>query len=532
MRKEHEVDYVIVGAGTAGCVLASRLSEDPNCNVALLEAGGEGRHPFVRMPGGVMFLMSKGKYDWGYSSDPDPTRHDRVDYWLRGKLLGGSSAINGMVYVRGHPGDYDDWQGAGASGWSYADVLPFFRKIETTTCGETDYRGRSGPMSVAEAWCKKDLTETFITACEEVGIGRNADYNGRDQEGVALTQANQRKGRRHSAADAYLKPAKARHNLQVHTSACVRRIVFDGKRAVGVEYSDAQGVRTIRCRKEVLLAAGAINTPQILMLSGVGDPGELARHGIRVQHESPGVGRNLLEHPCLSFQKPVLVPSLNAELKVHRMALNALRWLLSGSGPVASAGSQAVAFIKSDPALSRPDLQLMYGTLSYGFDSGALGVGNTNGVTLNVNVSYPFSRGAVRLRSADPAQGPSIQPRLLDDPRDLDLLIRGAEIVHRIFSTSAFRKILAHPGVDLPADRAAMIDFVRQHCGLCYHPAGTCRMGSDDTAVVDPELKVHGLSGLRVVDASVFPSMISGNTNAAVLMVAEKAADIIMKSQL
>ncbi|MET0984008.1 MAG: GMC family oxidoreductase N-terminal domain-containing protein, partial [Steroidobacteraceae bacterium] len=443
--KTQPFDYVIVGGGAAGCVLADRLSSDGTASVLLLEAGASHRHPFIDVPAASIYALSMPRFDWGYRTEADPSRDGRTEHWPRGRLLGGSSSTNGMVFVRGDPTDYDGWAAAGAAGWSYADLLPLFRRMESTDIGEDSLRGRSGPLGVQHTWRTPGLTEVFVAACEELQIPFNPDYNSTHQEGVAFVQASQRRGSRHSSARAYLDRARRRKNLTVVTHAHATRIQWEGRRAVGVEYLRKDAAVLAPAAREVILCAGAINSPQLLMLSGVGKAADLRRHGIDIVHDLPAVGGNLMDHPNIALSREVNVRTLNSEAGPIKVALNGLRWLFSGSGPASSAGVHGIAFLRSRPQETRADVQLQFIPTMLVFREGVVRVADHDGVTITANVSRPYSRGSIQLRSSDPLAPPHIQPHLFGDERDLQTLMRGAQSIEKIFATKAFKQIASEP---------------------------------------------------------------------------------------
>jgi choline dehydrogenase len=529
--KEEVFDYIVVGAGAAGSVMASRLCEDAARTVLVLEAGAGDGHPFLRIPAAVMRALATPRFDWGYQSEPDPTRQARTERWPRGKVLGGSASINGMVFVRGQAIDYDDWARGGASGWSYAELLPFFRRMEATSVGEDDVRGRDGPVSVVEAWAAPGLTERFIDACADLQIPRNPDYNGHRQEGAGLAQANLRHGARDSSARAYLIPALRRPNLAVRTRAHVGRLVLEGRRVVGVEYHQGGRARIARCRRDVVLCAGAIASPQLLMLSGVGPPQTLRRLGIPVVHDLAGVGENLMDHPAFSLTRGVRLRSLNQEATPVRQAVNGARWLLTRKGPATAIAAQAVAFVRTRADLDHPDVQLHFASLAYTFADGKVGLERGGGITVSANVSRPRSRGRVTLKSASFRDPPAIHPAMFAEVADLETLARGVRVVERIFDTARFRQITVDRPYPSWASERDLHDALRAEANVIYHPAGTCRMGAGPDAVVDARLRGQGLAGLRIADTSVFPSMVSGNTNAAAMVVAERGSDLIKEDE-
>ncbi|MBI3525602.1 MAG: choline dehydrogenase [Betaproteobacteria bacterium] len=531
-----EFDYLIVGGGSAGCVLASRLSEDSNITVCLIEAGGDGQDFLIRMPAGIVAMLP-GKpmkiNNWALETTPQAGFMGRRGYQPRGKALGGSSAINAMLYVRGNAKDYDEWADMGCTGWSFNDVLPYFKKSEANERGENSLRGDHGPLHVSNQKSPRPISEAFVRACGENGIARNDDYNGPSQAGAFLYQVTQfhdkaRNGQRCSAAAAYLHPVLARNNLTVLTSAHARRILFEGKKATGVEYQRHGQIQQVHARREVLLSGGAFHSPQLLMLSGIGPRGELARHGIPVVHELPGVGQNLQDH--LDF----ILSYSSKDTDMFGIGPGALikqigeyrQWRRDGAGLLATPFAEGGAFVRSDATVDRPDLQLHF-VISI-VDNHARKLHLGHGFSCHVCVLRPHSRGEVFLESADPLAAPGIDPKYLSDQRDLKLLLRGAKLTHRILESPALaayrHKEIYTAGVKTDAEWEA---HIRSRADTIYHPVGTCKMGVDELAVVDPALRVRGVEGLRVIDASIFPTLMGGNTNAPTMMVAEKAADMI-----
>jgi choline dehydrogenase-like flavoprotein len=516
-------DYVIVGAGSAGCVLANRLTEDPAVRVILIEAGGRDRHPNIKIPAAFANQFHT-RLDWDFHTEPEPHCDGRSLFIPRGKSLGGSSSMNAMLYVRGRPLDYDLWEGEGAAGWGWDEVRPYFLKAEHNERGASEHHAVGGPLNVADERSPRPLTRRFLEAAERVGIPRVSDYNGPEQDGASLVQVTQRNGRRWSAADAYLRPASKRPNLEVRTGAHVLRVELDGDRAAGVALRDRRGrEEVVRAEREVLLSAGAIGSPQLLMLSGIGPADHLRAVGVDVAVDSPAVGGNLQDHPyVVCVWESQVAESLYGADRPKSM----LEWLLRRSGPLTSSVAEAFAFVRSRPGLPAADLQYHFAP-AYFVDNGAEEF-DGHAFTMGPVLVSPKSRGEIRLASSDPTAKPRILTNTLAEPEDLAALVTGVELAREIAAAeplAAARGREIYPGEGVRHD-GDVEDFVRRRVELLYHPSGTCRMGGDD-AVLDPELRVRGVEGLRVIDASVFPVVPGGNTNAPTMMVAERAADLL-----
>lgn len=530
-------DYVIVGGGSAGSALAARLSEDSSVRVCLLEAGGEGRDLLIRAPLGIAAMLpGRPKINnWAFETVPQPGLNGRRGYQPRGKALGGSSAINAMIYMRGHPSDYDDWAKAGAKGWAWNDVLPYFRKAEKNRRGKDKLHGDDGPLEVAEQRTPRPISRAFVEACAQTQIRRNDDFNGPQQEGAGLFQVTQfwregREGERCSAAAAYLHPVMNRPNLAVVTKAQATGISFAGKRATAVRYSVAGKMRIAEAAREIVLCGGAFGSPHLLLVSGVGPAAELKALGIEVVHDLPGVGKNLQDHIdfILGFKTADTDGLGISAVGTFKLIREMARWRRDGSGLVASPGAESGAFLKSDPSLERPDLQLHFVPALIDDHSRKLHLGH--GYSCHVCVLRPHSRGEVRLASRDPFQPPAIDPKFLSDERDMATMVKGAKITRRIMDAPALKPYFRSQ-VYLRGDEsdAELEKHIRARADTVYHPVGSCRMGADAMAVADAKLKVRGVEGLRVADASVMPTLIGGNTNAPTIMIAEKAADLIKR---
>lgn len=531
----HEADFVIVGAGTAGCVLASRLSEDPAVRVLLIEAGGSDSHPFVRMPVGFMKALMRPELTWGYQSEPEPHLNQRVIPVPRGRLMGGSSSINGMFHIRGHRQDFDDWARAGCRGWSYAEVLPYFQRSESHALGNSDFHGGQGPLQVRPIDNRQLLSDPLRAAAIAAGHAENTDYDGPDTEGIARgTVAIDARGRRHSSARAYLRPeVRRRANLQVLSRVLTERVLADGLRATGVQARQGGQNLRIRAGREVILCAGTYGSPQLLMLSGIGAPEELQRHGLPILQALSGVGNNLIEHPRmpLQFQARQPVTFLN-QLRLDRATLSALRWAVMGNGPFATQICSGTVLLKTDPALDRPDVQLLCNPVRLDARLWLPGVSAVQQHAFYITVCqlYARSRGRVSLRSARIEDAPRIRFNLFAEEADRRQMRQAIRLARQLYRTAPMDTLAGDemlPGSRRDTD-AQLDEAIRELGGITHHPVGTCAMGTGGQAVVDPHLRVRGIAALRVADASVMPGIVGGNTNAATLMIAEKAADLIL----
>lgn len=523
-------DYIIVGAGSAGCVLANRLSQDPNNRVLLLETGGSDKSIFIQMPTALSIPMNTKKYAWQFETEAEPYLDNRRMHCPRGKVLGGSSSINGMVYVRGHARDFDEWQQAGAKGWDYAHCLPYFKKAETWAFGGDAYRGDTGPLGVNNGnQMKNPLYQAFVDAGVDAGYLSTQDYNGAQQEGFGPMHMTVKNGVRWSTANAYLRPAMKRSNLTVITHALVHKVLLEGKRATGVRFERKGKVQQVLAAKEVVLSAGSIGSPHLLQLSGIGAADVLASAGVELAHELPGVGQNLQDHLEFYFQFKCLKPiSLNGKLDPLNKLFIGTRWILNKSGLGATNHFESCGFIRSKAGLEWPDLQYHFLPAAMRYDGREAFAGH--GFQVHIGHNKPKSRGAVTLASADPKVAPKIQFNYLSHPEDIEGFRACVRLTREIINQPAldeYRGEEIQPGIGVQSDEA--IDkFVRSAVESAYHPSCSCKMGEDEMAVVDSETKVHGIDGLRVVDSSIFPTIPNGNLNAPTIMVAERAADLIL----
>ena len=524
-------DYIVVGAGTAGCVLASRLSEQPNVRVALVEAGPMDKHPFIHIPATVGAAIGTPAINWRFMTAPQEHLNGRKIPIPRGHVVGGSGSINGMVYFRGHPTDFDDWAAAGNPGWSYRDVMPYFLRSENNEAYRgSPYHGQGGPMNVAYVKRPNPMTPAFLAAMDSMGFKPTKDFNGATSEGYGPRQGTLQNGRRVSTATAYLRAASSRPNLTILTNTRTSRVLIENKRATGIEVLvEGGGTRRLTARGEVIVSGGSVLSPQLLMLSGIGNGDALRAHGIEVQHHLPGVGANYHDHLAIA----ILLEMSNTDSyglswrTAPRSLANVLEYALFRRGPLSSNVFEATGFVRTLPELARPDIQVVFQAARRNTNTFPFPLGH--GYAISVVGLYPKSRGTVTLASADPRAAPVVDPKLLSHPDDVALMLRGLKIGRRVAHAPSFARYQAtevQPGPAVTED-AALVEYIRRAAATVHHPCSSCRMGPDANSVVDAELRVHGIEALRVADASVFPSVVGGNTNAAVVMIAEKAADMI-----
>ena len=527
-----EFDYIVVGAGSAGCVLANRLSADSRNTVAVVEAGGPDSSPWIHVPVGYFKTMGNPKTDWCYQTAPDPGLNGRSIPWPRGKVLGGSSSINGLLYVRGQPRDFDQWRQLGNAGWGWSDVLPFFKRSETWEANSNPLRGTDGPLSVSPTRMKRQIVDAWIEAAVEAGYPHNPDYNGEGQEGVGYFQLTSKNGKRCSSAVAYLHPVKNRKNLHILTHAVVEKILFEGKKASGIRATRGNEQLELNARKGVILSSGAIASPQLLMVSGIGPQECLNTQGIEVRHQLPGVGKNLQDH---LQARPVFkcnIPTINTEIgNIFKQALIGAQYVFSRTGPMTMAASLGTGFLKTRPELETPDIQ--FHIQPFSADSPAEGPHKFSAYTASVLQLRPESTGQLMLKSADMADHPAIHPNYLATQTDCDTLVDGIQIARKIAEHAPLASLTTaehSPGDSIKSnDRESILEWARDTATTIYHPTGTCKMGTDSMAVVDARLRVHGIGNLRVADASIMPVITSGNTNAPAIMIGEKAADMILE---
>ncbi|MFT7286146.1 MAG: choline dehydrogenase [Halieaceae bacterium] len=528
-------DYIIVGAGSAGCVLANRLSADPDTKVLLLEAGGKNNALDIRIPAGIASAIFKDRYNWRYPALADPSRNNAVDTWSGGRGLGGSSSINGMLFIRGAKADYDAWRDLGCAGWDYDSVLPHFRAIETFEGGPDAYRGGAGPLSVSFPAARPKLAKIWVDAAQNCGHDLNPDYNGTEPMGVAVAQSSIKNGSRHSAAEAFLKPVSGRRNLEVRIASQATRVLFEDGRATAVEYRRDGVSEQARCGGEIIVSCGAIASPRLLMHSGIGPAKSLAEHGIPVVRDADAVGENLMEHPAIYVKAFTTLPSFNRAGRLHRMPFVLLDWLLRGKGPAAVGTTVAQVLARSSDSEPAHDLQVLLSLVNFAINATGDGVSlsRRDGFSMACCLMTPKSRGCVKLASADPLAKPLVEHVMLGCDEDMDRLAEAGRQALKILNAEPLKGFISQ--IDFPltveTGREEWHAYLRESAFRADHPSGTCRMGSDDDSVVDPRLRVRGVRGLRVVDASIIPIIPRANTNAPVMMIAEKAAAMIKEDR-
>ncbi len=528
--QDNTFDYIVVGAGSAGCVLANRLSENPKHRVLLIEAGPKDRSPWIHIPAGFSRLFVNPTYNWGYMSSPEPGLDNRPIYSPRGKTLGGSSAINGMMYIRGHAADYDGWRQMGNEGWAYADVLPYFIKSEDNSRGADEFHGSGGEMGVSDQVEVHRISHNFVKAAVNKGLPATDDFNGASQDGAGLTQVTVKNGVRESTARSFLRPAKKRSNLEIWTEVLTRKIVLDGKKATGVEISRAGQNETVRATKEVILSAGTYNSPQLLQLSGIGAGDHLQSLGIPVAHDLKGVGENMHDHTYVNMvYETTRGQSSNADIKGLGILAHVFKYITQRKGLLTIPTSQACAFLRALPGADRPDLQVAFRPVSFELGPNGAKLSDYPGVTASCCRLRPQSRGHVRITSTDPHTAPEILHNYLVDQTDQQAALLGLRWMREVFGTPPLKQLCRQemlPGIDRQSDEELLV-HARENSNPVYHPVGSCKMGHDDMAVVDDQLRVHGIGGLRVIDASIMPVISSGNTNGPTIMIAEKGADLV-----